>query len=307
MNRQRIVVLGSTGQLGTDLVEVLRLDDKSETLPVSHADCDCTKANQVDEILRKLHPDVVINCAAYVRVDDCEDHVREAFAINAIGALNVARACAAVEALCVHISTDYVFDGFKGSPYVESDPPCPINVYGASKVAGEHLVRQAAPHSLIVRTSSLFGKTGARGKGGNFVETIVAKAKAGETLRVVDDMTMSPTYARDAATALVELIKTKADGIVHLTNGGACTWYELAKQIVDIMGLRAAIDPVSRKQYPTRARRPENSALRSEHAVVGLRSWQDGLRAYLFEKGYGVEAGNARPADGGRRSFIVHH
>ncbi len=178
MNRQRIVVLGSTGQLGTDLVEVLRLDDKGETVPVSHAACDCTNANEVGEMLRKLHPDVVINCAAYVRVDDCEDHAREAFAVNAIGALNVARACAAVEALCVYISTDYVFDGSKGSPYVESDPTCPINVYGASKVAGEHLVQQAAPHSLIVRTSSLFGKTGARGKGGNFVETIVAKAKA---------------------------------------------------------------------------------------------------------------------------------
>ncbi len=103
-----------------------------------------------------------------------------------------------------------------------------------------------------MRTSSLFGKTGARGKGGNFVETIVAKAKAGETLRVVNDMTMSPTYARDAATALVELVNAKADGIVHLTNGGACTWYELAKQIVDIMGLHAAIDPVSSKEYPTR-------------------------------------------------------
>jgi dTDP-4-dehydrorhamnose reductase len=286
MASQRIAVIGSTGQLGTDLVEVLRLDDKGETLPLSHADCDCTNANQVGEILSKFHPDVVINCAAYVRVDDCEDQAREAFAVNAIGALNVARACAAVEALCVYISTDYVFDGSKGSPYVESDPTRPINVYGASKVAGEHLVQQAAPHSLIVRTSSLFGKTGARGKGGNFVETIVAKAKAGETLRVVDDMTMSPTYARDAATALVELIKTKADGMVHLTNRGACSWYELAKQIVDIIGLPVAIDRVSSKEYPTRARRPLNSALQSERFLVKLCSWQDALEAYLIEKGH---------------------
>jgi dTDP-4-dehydrorhamnose reductase len=294
------VVLGSTGQLGTDLVEVLRLDDKGETLPVSHADCDCANANQVGEILRKLHPDVVINCAADVRVDDCEDHALEAFAVNAIGALNVARACAAANALCVYISTDYVFDGSKESPYVESDSTCPINVYGASKVAGEHLVQQAASHSLIVRTSSLFGKTGARGKGGNFVETIVAKAKAGESLRVVDDMTMSPTYARDAATALVELIRTKADGIVHLTNDGACTWYELAKQIVDIMGLHAAIDPVSSKEYPNRARRPKNSALRSERAPNGLRLWQDGVKAYLFEKGHVGKLTNPWQAASGR-------
>ena len=131
MNPKRIAVLGSSGQLGTDLVEVLRLDDKGETLPLSHADCDCTNANQVAEILRQLRPDVVINCAAYVRVDDCEDHAREAFEVNAIGALNIARACAAADALCVYVSTDYVFDGAKGMPYIESDPTCPINVYGA--------------------------------------------------------------------------------------------------------------------------------------------------------------------------------
>ncbi len=184
-------------------------------MPVSHADCDCTNANEVAEVLRKLHPDVVINCAAYVRVDDCEDHAREAFEVNALGALNVARACAAAKALCVYISTDYVFDGAKASPYVESDPTGPINIYGASKLSGEHLVQQAAPHSLIVRMSSLFGKTGARGKGGNFVETIVRKAKAGETLEVVNDMTMSPTYARDASAALVE-VRNRDEG------GGIC-------------------------------------------------------------------------------------
>ena len=286
MASQRIAVIGSTGQLGTDLVEVLRLDGKGETLPLSHADCDCTNANQVGEILSKFHPEVVINCAAYVRVDDCEDQAREAFAVNAIGALNVARACAAVDALCVYISSDYVFDGSKGSPYVESDPTRPINVYGASKVAGEHLVQQAAPHSLIVRTSSLFGKTGARGKGGNFVETILANMKAGEPLRIVNDVQMSPTYTREAAVALVSLIEADAEGIVHVTNGGACTWYELAQRILDSLGLRVSIVPVSSQEYPTRARRPLNSALQSERFLVKLCSWQDALEAYLIEKGH---------------------
>lgn len=286
MNPKRIAVLGSSGQLGTDLVEVLRLDDKGETLPLSHADCDCTNANQVAEILRQLRPDVVINCAAYVRVDDCEDHAREAFEVNAIGALNIARACAAADALCVYVSTDYVFDGAKGMPYIESDPTCPINVYGASKLAGEHLVQQTAPRCLIVRMASLFGKTGARGKGGNFIETVLRRVKAGEPLRVVNDVTMSPTYARDASEALALALRDGMTGPLHLTNGGACTWYEFAEAVLDFTGFGALVVPVSSKALPMPARRPHNSALKSERPFRELRQWQDALEAYLIEKGH---------------------
>src|ERR1051325_2334991 len=157
MKSKRVIVLGSTGQLGTDLVKVLGMDSETVVLPLNHVDCDCADETEVRHVIEKLRPDVVINCAAYVRVDDCEMHAREAFEINAAGALNVARACAAVEALCVYISTDYVFDGGKEAAYVESDETCPINVYGTSKLAGEHLVRQTAPRWLIIRTASLFG------------------------------------------------------------------------------------------------------------------------------------------------------
>jgi dTDP-4-dehydrorhamnose reductase len=293
MARKRIAILGSTGQLGTDVVEVLRQHERFEVLPLGHAICDCTNPDQLRDVLPTFHPDTVINCVAYVRVDDCEDHADEAFRITAIGALNVARACAQLHALCVYISTDYVFDGTKDAPYVESDPTWPINVYGASKLAGEHLVRQAAPRSLIVRMASLFGKTGARGKGGNFVETIVAKAKAGEPLRIVDDVRMSPTYTRDAAQALVSLIKAGADGTVHLVNDGACSWYEFAKQTLDFVGLHAFINPVSSADYATRARRPKNSALRSERCFPKIRSWQDGLKAYLIERGHIAAAAGA--------------
>jgi dTDP-4-dehydrorhamnose reductase len=305
MNRQRIVIVGSTGQLGTDLVEALRLDDKRETLPLIHADCDCTNADQVMSVMRSLHPDVVINCAAYVRVDDCEDHAREAFEVNALGALNVARACAAGDALCVYISTDYVFDGAKDTPYVESDPTYPINVYGASKLAGEHLLRQTAPRWLIVRMASLFGKTGARGKGGNFVEAIIKKAKAGEPIRVINDITMSPTYARDASDALALLIREGVTGLIHVTNSGACTWYEFAKTIVDIIGLASDVVPVSSTEFPSVARRPKNSALRSERVIHQLRSWQDATKAYLIEKGYVGIDGNQPIVAGDRRSFGV--
>jgi dTDP-4-dehydrorhamnose reductase len=284
MALHRIAILGSTGQLGTDLVEVLREDNNFDVMPLSHTDCDCTKPDQVREVLNRLHPDTVINCAAYVRVDDCEDHEREAFDVNAIGALYVARVCADLDALCVYISTDYVFDGAKSTPYVESDAPCPSNVYGVSKLAGEFLVRQTAPHWLIVRAASLFGRTGSRGKGGNFVDTILEKSKAGESLRVVDDVQMSPTYTRDAATALVGLIDAGTDGIVHLSNDGACSWYELAKYALELAGLRTSVIPISSDEYLTRARRPKNSALQSEHSRAKLRSWQEALRAYLLEK-----------------------
>jgi len=287
---RRVAIFGSTGQLGTDLVDVLQHGNRFDVIPLSHADCDCTRPDEVRGVVSKLRPDIVINSAAYVRVDDCEDHVRAAFDANAIGALNIARACAEREAFCVYISTDYVFDGAKTTAYVESDPTCPINVYGASKLAGEFLVQQAALRWLIIRSASIFGRTGARAKGGNFIETILAKAKNGESLSVVNDVRMSPTYTRDAATALVTLVEAGAAGIVHLTNDGACSWYEFATQALELTSRQTTVTPVSSTEHPTRARRPKNSALQTERSLVKLRSWQAGLKAYLIEKGH-IEAG----------------
>ena len=285
-SKRRVAVIGSRGQLGNDLVEALQNHEDFEAISLTREQADCTDAASVRRALLQVRPQIVVNCAAFVRVDECEDRPQQAFEVNALGALNAARACAEADSLCVYVSTDYVFDGSKTKPYNESDSTCPINVYGVSKLAGEFLVRQSAPHWLIVRAASLFGRTGARGKGGNFVETILAKAKAGEPLRIVNDVRMSPTYTRDAASALVGLIEADVGGVVHLSNDGACTWYEFAKQILDLMGLCAAIDPVSSKEYPTRARRPKNSALLSERSLVKLRSWQDALKAYLVEKGH---------------------
>jgi dTDP-4-dehydrorhamnose reductase len=285
-SRQRVAVIGSRGQLGTDLVEAFQSHEGFEVIPLTRAQADCTDAESVRKAVRQLRPPIVVNCAAFVRVDECEDRPQQAFAVNALGALHVARACAEADSMCVYISTDYVFDGSKAGPYSESDSAYPVNVYGASKLAGEILVRQTVPHWLIVRAASLFGRTGGRAKGGNFVETILAKAKTGEPLRIVNDVRMSPTYTRDAATALVGLVEAGTDGIVHLTNDGACTWYEFAEQIMDLVGPRVSIDPVSSKEYPTPARRPKNSVLRSERSLVKLRSWKDALKAYLIEKGH---------------------
>jgi dTDP-4-dehydrorhamnose reductase len=285
-SRRRVAVIGSEGQLGSDLVAALQSNEAFEVIPLTRAQADCTDAESVRKAVLQLRPPIVVNCAAFVQVDECEDQPQQAFAVNALGALHVARACAEADSICVYISTDYVFDGSKAGPYSESDSAHPVNVYGASKLTGEILVRQTVPHWLIVRAASLFGRTGSRGKGGNFVETILAKAKAGEPLRIVNDVRMSPTYTRDAATALVALVDAGAAGIVHLTNEGACTWHEFAQQILDLVGLRVSIDPVSSKEYPTPARRPKNSVLRSERSLVKLRSWKDALKEYLIEKGH---------------------
>jgi dTDP-4-dehydrorhamnose reductase len=286
----RVAILGSTGQLGTDLVEVLRQDSRFEVIPLGHQEADCTNAAEVRDVIARLRADHVINCAAFVRVDDCEDQPGLAFQVNAVGAFNVARACAAADACCVYISTDYVFDGIKESPYLESDTPNPINVYGASKLAGEYLVRQTVPRWLIVRVASLFGKTGARGKGGNFIETIISKAKAGDTLRVVNDIKVSPTYARDAAAVLRDLLERRARGIVHAANNGCCTWYEFAKKALELCGLAVPVEPVVSSAFPVRANRPKNSVLSTErdYPQIGSNSptWETGLRDYLLEKNH---------------------
>ena len=285
-DKRRVVVFGGSGQLGADLVDVLKNSSQFDAVPLTHQDADCTDGSAVRKTLHAARPEIVVNCAAYVRVDDCEDHARDAFEVNAVGAFNIARVCGELEALCVFISTDYVFDGTKTAPYVESDPTSPINVYGVSKLAGEMLVRQTARRWLIVRAASLFGRMGARGKGGNFVETILAKAKRGEPLAVVNDVRMSPTYTRDAAAGLVGLIEAGAEGIVHLTNQGACSWHDFAQQAVELSGLRTSVVPCSCEAYPARARRPRNSALASERRLFKLRPWQDALTAYLLEKGH---------------------
>jgi dTDP-4-dehydrorhamnose reductase len=286
---KRVAVLGSSGQLGSDLVTVLE-GEGYEVVSLAHADVECTAPDSVWTAVVGVRPDIVVNCAALVRVDECEDRSQDAFRVNTLGPLFVARACAMLNALCVYISTDYVFDGEKGESYTEEDPPCPINVYGTSKLAGEHLVEQTCPRWLIVRVASLFGKAGSRGKGGNFVETILAKAQSGQPLRVVHDIRMSPTYTHDAARALERLLRHGARGLFHLTNAGSCTWYEFARKALDLSGLDGLLEPISSQDYPYKAPRPRDSSLRSTQldgfVKECLRPWQEALKAYLVEKGY---------------------
>jgi dTDP-4-dehydrorhamnose reductase len=286
----RVAVIGSAGQLGTDLVDILRRGGNYEVFGLAHREIECRDPISIEKALKTARPEVVVNCAAFVQVDDAERCPEDAFRVNGVGALNVARACAGLDALCVYVSTDYVFDGTKGAPYTETDAPHPINVYGVSKLAGEYLVQATCRRWLIVRMASLFGRTGSSGKGGNFVETILAKAKAGEPLRLIDDVRMSPTYTRDAAQALERLLQQRTAGIFHLANVGNCTWYEFACKALELAGLGNKVEPISSSNYPMQARRPRNSSLESTKLDLSLkgagRPWHEALKDYLTEKGH---------------------
>jgi dTDP-4-dehydrorhamnose reductase len=289
----KVAIIGANGQLGNDLVRVFSQDEEYEVQGLTRENLDVTDVKSLRVALGARRPDVVINTAAFCMVDDCEDKPEEAFRVNAIGALNAARVCTEIGAVCVYISTDYVFAGEKEGAYTEEDRPCPINVYGASKLAGEHLVQQAARRWAIVRVASLFGVAGARGKGRNFVETILEKARSGGTLRVVGDIRMSPTYAVDAARALERIVRSRATGVFHAANGGQCSWYEFASTALTLAALPAAWR-ASAGEYRTRARRPANSALASVKlsaaARTPLRSWQEALGAYLQERNHTTSA-----------------
>lgn len=279
----RVAVVGAAGQLGRALCAALE-HAGLEHEPLGHDRLEVEDPDGVGRVLRDVRPDVVVNTAAFHKVDACEEDPRRAFEVNALGALHVARACREVGARCVYISTDYVFDGTKPEPYTEDDRPNPVNVYGASKLAGEHLVLQTCPDALIVRVASLFGGRGARGKGTNFVLTVLDRARQGQPLRVVDDVRMSPTSTADAARAVVELLRRGVTGVFHVVNEGSCTWYEFACEAVRLAGLDVPVEPVPQAAYPTKARRPANSALSTAklaRAGVSLRPWQDALAEYV--------------------------
>jgi dTDP-4-dehydrorhamnose reductase len=290
-----LAIIGANGQLGSDLVRVFSSVGKYDVQALTRQNLDVTDVKSLQAALRARRPDVVINTAAFCRVDDCEADPGEAFKVNAIGALNAARVCTEIDAVCIYISTDHVFGGEKDGAYTEEDQPSPINVYGASKLAGEHLVQQAARRGVIARVASLFGVTAPRGKEGNFIETILKKVRSGETARVIGDIRMSPTYTVDAAQALERIVRSRTTGVFHVANAGECTWHEFANAALVFAALPAA-RRVSSREYPTRARRPSNSALASvklpDDARAPLRPWREALVAYLRERSYATSAPN---------------
>jgi dTDP-4-dehydrorhamnose reductase len=280
----KVAIIGANGQLGSDLVKVF-----SDAIPLTRKELDVTDYESL-KILKEIKPDVVINTAAYVRVDDAEIEADKAFQVNAVGALNVTKICNEINAVNVYISTDYVFDGTKGEPYTEEDTPNPLNVYGLSKYAGEVFTRNYSERYYIIRVASLYGVAGARGKGGNFVEFMIQKAKSGEEIRVVNDMFMSPTYTRDVAVMLKRFLEIEPEfGVYHMVNEGYCSWYEFTKEIFNILGWDVQVTPIKSSELNRLAKRPLFSALKNqklEKLGLKMRHWRDALRDYLVEKGW---------------------
>ncbi len=282
-----IVILGARGQLASDLGRLLEAQG-APLVPLAHSDLDIVNREAVAERLDQLRPWAVVNTAAFHRVEACEEDPQQAFLVNAIAVGHLAQVCHRLGALLVHISTDYVFDGAKGSPYEEIDPPSPINVYGASKAAGEFLVRAQCPEHLIVRTSGLFGLRGSSVKGGNFVETMLRLGREKGEVHVVTDQVLSPTYTPDLAAKIWELMRAGARGTFHITNSGSCSWYQFACSIFQLAGLQVKVHPVTSEFFPNKARRPsfsvlENARLRREGYGL-LRPWQEALASYLEER-----------------------
>lgn len=281
----RVMVIGARGQLGTDLVKAF---GDCEVNPFTSDDMDIVDEAKVQQQVAFAAPDLVINAAAFTRVDECEREHETAFRTNAVGTLNVARACRKWDVPFMHISTNYVFDGTKGAPYVETDIPQPLNAYGITKLAGEQYLQYTWPKHYIVRVSGLFGIMPSRMKGTNFVETMLRLGGRGTALRIVDDESLSPTYTADAARVLRKLVETKAYGMYHLANRGGCTWFNFAKMIFAKAGLEVALEPVSAEAYGAPARRPldsqiENRALRGL-GLDEMPSWEDALERYLKER-----------------------
>jgi dTDP-4-dehydrorhamnose reductase len=274
----RILVTGAAGMLGLE-VSAAAADAGAEVHGRPRAELDLTNPAEVHAVVSRLRPDVVVNCAAWTDVDGAESAYDDALAVNGVGAGVLAHAAAAVGAWIVHVSSDYVFDGFKRTPYVESDAVGPLSAYGRTKLAGELAVASTAPGAhTIVRSSWLFGAGGKC-----FPKTILRLAGERETLTVVDDQVGCPTFTGHLAGALVELCERRPPGVVHVAGGGECSWYEFARSIVAAAGAECDVLPGRTAGLAQPAPRPGYSVLRSERGaeVPLLPEWQEGLSAFM--------------------------
>ena len=278
----KIALLGANGQLGRDLQRAL---DSHDVRALTRKDFDVTDHAGARAVLMDLRPDAVLNTTAYHRVDDCESKPELAYSVNALAVLNLVRAANDANAVLAHISTDYVFDGNARQPYTETSDPFPLSVYANSKLAGEFLVRTMARRYLLIRTCGLYGAGASQSKGGNFVEAMLAKARRGESIRVVNDQVVTPTYTVDLANQIARVLPAGHFGLFHMTNEGSCTWYEFAQAIFELSGIEADLSPATSQEYWTPARRPKYSVLENarlkELGLHQMRHWRDALAAYL--------------------------
>jgi len=274
----RILIIGSNGLLGSDLVGDWTGD---HLIPATSRDADIRELEQVRQLVTREHPDWIILAAGYTDVDGSEQHQDLAFAVNRDGARNVSIVARELGVKLCYLSTDYVFDGAANRPYEPEDPIHPLNIYGASKAGGEKAVQEEAGHWLIARTSWLFGVARP-----SFPEKILRAADSQPQLKVVADQVGSPTYSRDLARAIRELVRADTRGVLNITNSGSCSWFEFAKETLRRAGRNTPVYPITSAEAGRPARRPANSVLSPKalaaHGIT-LRSWQEALAVYLVE------------------------
>jgi dTDP-4-dehydrorhamnose reductase len=278
MGPMRVLVTGAAGMLGRDVTAAAAAAGH-DVAALARADLDITDPAAVGAAVDGARPDAVINCAAWTDVDGAEEHEAAATAVNGDGAGHVAAAAARAGAHLVHVSTDYVFDGRAAEPYAEDAPTAPAGAYGRSKLAGERAVAAAAPDAAIVRTAWVFGR-----HGGNFVATMLRLGAERDAVDVVDDQVGSPTWTGHLAPALVAIAERRLRGALHVTGGGSCTWFDLARETFRAAGLDCAVRPQSTAALGRPAPRPAYSVLGSTRADAPvLPAWPDGLAGYLAD------------------------
>ena len=281
----KTIIIGCNGQLGYDMVSVFKTEGHM-VQGIDLPDIDITDLTSVKTTIKKINPDIIINCAAYTAVDDCENNEETAFAVNAEGIANIANAAESIGAPVVHFSTDYVFDGLKKSPYIESDATNPQSVYGKSKLEGEHNLIKSTKKYFIFRISWLYGR-----HGNNFAKTIrkvaLQKLKSNEPLKVVNDQFGTPTYTKSVCKQILSVIFTDNFGIYHCTNEGECTWFDFAKYITESFTINSEIIPCTTAEFPRPAPRPpysvlENNCLKTS-GLNNMPHWKDAFKVFIEE------------------------
>ncbi|GAD15304.1 NAD(P)-dependent oxidoreductase [Geobacillus sp. Sah69] len=275
----KIIVTGANGQLGQELVRQLQ-QMNFELYSFTKRDLDITNESIVNDVITKIEPDIIINAAAYTKVDQAEVEEETAYLVNAFGQRSLAAAAEKVGAKICYISTDYVFDGNSTVPYREYDQTNPLGVYGKSKLVGEELTKSLCSRYFIVRTAWVYGEFGQ-----NFVKTMLRLAKEKEEIGVVNDQIGAPTYTVDLARFIIELVQTEKFGIYHCTNSGSCSWYEFAKAIFEESNISVKVNPITTEQIPRPAARPKYSVLDNFAMKVNgfsmLRHWREALKEFL--------------------------
>ena len=283
----KLLLIGRTGQLGGDL---LRNGEGHDWIAPGRDELDVEHPEQVRAAIAKAKPDAVVNCSAFHNVPMCEEQPERAFRVNCVAMRDLARACAEADTRLVTFSSDYVFGGERRTPYAEDDLPRPVQIYGISRLAGENAVMAVAPaHAMVIRTCGLYGASGARSKGGNFVDGRVADARAGKTIEMACEQVVAPTATDDLSKAVLRLMAHPGatPGIYHLTSEGECSWYEFTVAIVEAAGATAKVVPVDRGGVTGSMRRPLYSVLANNRARalgVTMPPWRESLRSYIARK-----------------------